>query len=44
MPTVSFIDGTTIHVEFFFRVLPKLYVTVRLFNRNFKANTEIVVY
>lgn len=44
MPTRSFIDVTTIHVEFLFHVCLNFFVAVRLFNRSFKTIAEIVVY
>jgi len=43
MPILSFIDVTTIHVEFRSHVCLKFFVTVRLFNRSFKALAEIVL-
>jgi len=43
MPSLSFIDLTTIHVEFRFHVCLKFLLTVRLFNRSFKALVEIVL-
>ena len=44
MPTLTFIDGTSIHVEFRFHVCLKFFVNVRLVKRSFKALAEIVVY
>ena len=43
MPSPSFIDGTTIHVEFRFHVCLKFFVIVRLFKCSLKALAEIVV-